>query len=214
ILPQAMDGASDNDVLNARFQNGAQGWDTQTWQVSNIQRGVNMSPDWAGGGNDSFWQYMVGTPTVGAVIDTRSEFIVTQAGVTYETSVRAAQHRGAAQLFVQFYDANYNNLGAYFASGYGQESGSYHGALSTYNLLSLTATAPAGTAYRKIGLRLTATGGGEYPCAFFTQPTSRAVGGAALNWNVAGEAVRIDDLSLVGYGVRPLGGATSGNDLI
>ncbi|MBO9558695.1 MAG: hypothetical protein J7515_08930, partial [Caulobacter sp.] len=212
ILPQAMDGASDNDVLNARFQNNMQGWDTQTWQVGNYLRGVDM-PGWSGGGNDSFWQYMGGTPTTGAVIDTRSDFMVSQAGVAYESTVRAAQHRGAAQLFVQFYDANFNAIGAYFASGFGQESGSSQGALSTYNLLSVTATAPAGTAYRKIGLRLTATGGGD-PYAFFTQPTSRAVGGPAIDWTVKGEAVRIDDLSLVGYGVRPLGGATSGNDLI
>ena len=213
ILSQAMTGASDNDVLNARFQQGMAGWDTQTWQVSNIQRGVNLSADWSGNGNDVFWEYMSGTPTSGAVIDTRSEFMVTQAGVTYETSVRAAQHRGAAQLFIQFYDANQNAISAVFASGSGQESGSSHGALETFNLLSVTATAPAGAVYRKIGLRLTATGGPD-PFGFFTQPTSRAVGGGALNWNVAGEAVRIEDLSQVGYAVRAPGGATSGNDLI
>jgi Ca2+-binding RTX toxin-like protein len=212
LLPQAIDGLSDNDVLNARFQGGMQGWDMAAWNVATPQRGVNLT-DWSGSGNDSYYVYMPGTPAAGAVIDTRSDWIITAAGVTYETAVKAAQHRGQASAFVEFYDANRNVIGYSFLSGAATESGSYHGDLSTYGQLSGTAVAPAGTVYRRVVLRLTAIGG-ETPFGFFTQPTSRQYTGATLNWQTAGEAVRIEDLSQVGYGVRALGGQTSGNDLI
>ena len=213
ILPQSAAGPGDNDILNARFESGMQGWDMATWQVANPQRGVNLNADWSGSGNDVFWMHMPGTPAAGSVIDVRSALMVSSAGVTYESSVKAANHRGLAQMYVEFYDANMNQVGGAFMNGQGLEGGSWHGDLANYNTISGTATAPPGTAYRRMVLRLVATGG-EVPFGFFTQPTSRAVDHRIASWEDQGEVLRIDDMSLVGYTVTNPGATTSGNDFI
>lgn len=213
LLGQSEDGPGDNDVLNARFQDSMQGWDMATWQVANPQRGVNLNADWSGSGNDVFWMHMPGTPVAGSVIDVRSALMVSSAGVVYESSVKAAQHRGLAQMYMEFYDANMNHLGSTFMSGSGLESGSWHGDIANFNTISGTVTAPPGTAYRRMVLRLAATGG-EVPFGFFTQPTSRVLGAATTTWEDEGEIVRIEDMSQVGYAVVSPGATTSGNDLV
>jgi len=213
ILPQAKNGPGDNDVLNARFDNGMQGWDMATWQVPDPQRGVNLNADWSGSGNDVFWTHMPGTPAAGSVIDVRSALMVSIAGVTYEASVKAANHRGLAQMYVEFYDANMNQVGGAFMNGQGLEGGSWHGDLANYNTISGTVTAPPGTAYRRMVLRLVATGG-EAPFAFFTQPTSRVANAAVSDWNAEGEIVNIDDMTKVGYTLTNPGATTSGNDFV
>ncbi len=213
LLPQAKDGPGDNDILNARFDNSLQGWDMATWQVANPQRGVNLNADWSGSGNDVFWTHMPGTPAAGSVIDVRSALMVSIAGVTYEASVKAANHRGLAQMYVEFYDANMNHLGSTYMSGQGLEGGSWHGDLANYNTISGTVTAPPGTAYRRMVLRLVATGA-EAPFGFFTQPTSRVANAAISDWTAEGEIVSIDDMTKVGYTLTNPGATTSGNDFV
>ncbi|MFT4255141.1 MAG: calcium-binding protein, partial [Caulobacter sp.] len=213
ILPQAEDAPGDNEVLNARFGDGLAGWDMATWQVGNPQRGVNLSADWSGSGNDVFWMHMPGTPASGSIIDVRSAVMVSAGGTVYEASVKAAQHRGTSQMYMEFYDANMNLLSAVFIGGSGLESGAWQGNLANFNTLSGTATAPAGTAYRRMVLRLVANGG-EAPFGFFTQPTSRAAGTATSSWDTEGEVLNIEDLSQIGYAITTPGATTSGNDFI
>lgn len=211
ILPQALDAPLGNDLLNPHGHQGRAGWEMATWQTSTAQSGVNLNADWSGSGNDVFWSYMGGVPTVGAVVDVRSEFIESEAGVTYEASVLAAQHRGEAGLFIQFYDANKVAIGATFMQGTARESGGWHGDASTFNTISGQAVAPPGTAFRRIGLRLAATGDAE-PYAFFTQPMTRQVGGPAIDWSQNGNAIRVNDLAKIGY--TRTNGNTAGNDYV
>ncbi|WP_304539016.1 calcium-binding protein, partial [Caulobacter sp. D5] len=213
LLPQAKDGPGDNDILNARFDNGLQGWDMATWQVANPQRGVNLNADWSGSGNDVFWTHMPGTPAAGSVIDVRSALMVSIAGITYEASVKAANHRGLAQMYVEFYDANMNHLSSTYMNGQGLEGGSWQGDLANYNTIGGTVTAPPGTAYRRMVLRLVATGA-EAPFGFFTQPTSRVANAAISDWNAKGEIVSIDVMTKVGYTLTDPGATTSGNDFV
>ncbi|PXA78609.1 hypothetical protein DMC25_22430, partial [Caulobacter sp. D4A] len=214
ILSQSQAGPGDNDVLNARFGDGLAGWDLATWQVGNPQRGVNLSADWSGNGNDVFWMCMPGAPAAGSVIDMRSAVMVSSAGTLYEGSVKAAQHRGLAQMYMEFYDANMNLLSVAFMAGSGLESGAWQGNLANFNTISGTATAPAGTAYRRMVLRLVATAGGTDPYGFFTQPTSRPADTATSSWDTEGEVLNIEDLSQIGYAITTPGATTSGNDLI
>jgi hypothetical protein len=175
---------TNDDVVNPRFQSNLVGWNTQTWNTpGGYEKGVNLSADWSGSGNDSLFEHMFSTPAVGAVEDTRSDFMPSQAGVTYYSSVYAAQHRGAAQLLVEYYNANKQIIAQNWMSGVGRESGGWHGDLANYNLLSGYSTAPAGTAYRVLNLRLVANGGSD-PYAFFARPVSVFSNGTVTNDDV------------------------------
>jgi len=212
LLPQALDGPMQNDLLNPRWQQGAAGWWQASWMTSTGEFGVNLNADWYGNGNDVFWSRMNGPTTVGAVVDVRSELIASTAGRTYEVSVKAARHRGSSQLFVEFYDVNRYWMGATFISGDGREYGAWHGDLNTFDTISGQVVAPPGAVYRNVGLRLVATGEND-PYAFFTQPTTREVGGPALDWSTGGNALRIDDLAKINYS-SPGDTNTNGNDFV
>ncbi len=215
VLPQAIDGPSDNDIVNSHFLQGLAGWEMATWGVSNSNRGLNLSADWSGNGNDVFWAHTGGATSAGGLVDNRSDWMLASAGTVYEASVRAAEHRSTTQMILEFYDANRQLISATFMTGQGLESGAWQGNLANFNLISGTATAPPGTVYRRINLRMVTTGESD-PYAFFTQPTSRPVSAAAAaaDWTTQGQAVRINDLSQIGYVNRTPGPATSGNDLI
>ncbi|PLR11504.1 hypothetical protein CFHF_15865, partial [Caulobacter flavus] len=213
VLSQAKDGPGDNDVLNARFGENLAGWDMATWGVANYVRGVNLSADWSGNGNDVFWTHVGGATSAGALVDNRSDWIVSIAGVAYEASVQAAEHRSTTQLLMEFYDANRQLIGTTYMNGQGLEGGAYQGNLANFNIISGTATAPPGTAYRRLNMRMVTTGESD-PYAFFTQPTSRVANAAVADWTSDGEIVGISDMSLVGYTITNPGATTSGNDFI
>lgn len=202
-----------NDIANPRWTNALSGWLASIGV--NGTSGVNLNSDWSGQGNDVLWAHYENEPGSGAapaagnVLDNRSDYIATRSGATYEFSVRAAQHRSVSQLFVEWFDANHNYiLGQVIASG-GREMGGYHGDPGNFDLLTATATAPAGAAYRRIGLRMLTTGG-DLPYAFFTQPMSRELG---VDWETRGNSLRIADLAAIGY-TQLTSGNTSGRDFI
>lgn len=212
ILPQALDKPLGNDLLNPHWAQNSAGWWMATWQAPSAEHGVNLNSDWSGSGNDVFWSRMNGATTNGALVDVRSEMIASVGGATYEFSVKAAQHRGTAQMFVEFYDANQNWLGSQIINGSARVYGGWHGDLANFDTISGQVTAPAGTAYRRIGLRLVANGEND-PYAFFTQPVTREVGGAAIDWSADGNAIRIDDLAKIGY-TKLTEGNTAGRDFL
>lgn len=212
ILPQAMDAPVGNDLLNPHWRQNSAGW----WMAQSISGaasfGVNLNADWSGSGNDVLWSRMEGTPAAGGVVDVRSELIASQGGKTYEFSVKAGQHRSRAEMFVEFYDANQNWLGAHLIPGQGRVYGAWQGDLNNFDTISGQLTAPPGTAYRRIGLRMFTTGEAD-PYAFFTQPVTREVGGPAIDWSDKGGAVRVDDLSKIGY-AKLNEGNTAGRDFL
>jgi len=181
ILPQALDKPLGNDLLNPHWARSSAGWEMALWQTSHGDHGVNLNADWSGSGNDVFWSRMAGNQPVGSVVDVRSEWIESREGAVYDINVKAAQHRGRAEVFVQFYDVNKNAISATFIPGQGLESGARFGDLANFNTLSGTVTAPPGTVYRRVGLRLTATGGQD-PYAFFTQPVTREIVNDVTNY--------------------------------
>ncbi len=211
-LPQALDAPIGNDLLNPHWRQNSAGW----WMAQSIPGaasfGVNLNADWSGSGNDVMWSRMEGTPAAGGVVDVRSELIASQGGKTYEFSVKAGQHRSRAEMFVEFYDANQNWLGAHLIPGQGRVYGGWQGDLNNFDTISGQLTAPPGTAYRRIGLRMFTTGEND-PYAFFTQPVTREVGGAAIDWSDRGGAVRVEDLSKIGY-TRLTEGNTAGRDFL
>jgi len=212
ILPQALDAPQGNDLLNPHWRQNSAGW----WMAQSIAGaasfGVNLNADWSGSGNDVMWSHMGGTPSAGGVVDVRSELIASQGGKTYEFSVKAGQHRSRVELFVEFYDANQNWLGFHLIPGEGRVYGGWHGDLNNFDTISGQITAPPGTAYRRIGLRMVTTGEGD-PYAFFTQPVTREVGGSAMDWSDKGNALRIDDLAKIGY-TKLASGNTTGKDFL
>jgi Ca2+-binding RTX toxin-like protein len=212
ILPQALDVPQGNDLLNPHWRQNSAGWWMATAGTSTGEHGVNLNADWSGSGNDVFWSRMNGATTAGAVVDVRSELIASREGATYEVSVKAAQHRGTAQVFVEFYDANKNWMGATFLNGNGRVYGGWHGDLGNFDTISGQVTAPPGAVYRTVGLRLTASGEND-PYAFFTQPVTREVGGSAIDWSDKGNALRIDDLAKIGY-TKLASGNTAGKDFL
>ncbi|ESQ89969.1 hypothetical protein ABENE_13265 [Asticcacaulis benevestitus DSM 16100 = ATCC BAA-896] len=217
ILPQALAGPDSNDLKDGHFKHlNAVGaipalWNVATNATTAWSSNVNMQ-DWSGTGNDVLWSHMAGI-TNGEVVDQYADLIASQAGVTYESSVYAAQHRGRAELYVQYLDENKNHLAWAQMGGAARESGAYQGDINNFNLLSGTSVAPAGTAYRRVMLRLVSNGGNE-PYAFFTRPTTREVvaGAATPNWEDTGHSVYIDNMSQVGYNTS--GSSTTGNDVI
>lgn len=213
ILPQALDKPLGNDLLNPHWAQNSAGWQMATWQAPSAEHGVNLNGGWSGSGNDVFWSRMNGATTAGAILDVRSELIASAAGATYEFSVKAAQHRGTAQLFAEFYDANQNLLGWYYIDGAARTYGGWHGDLANFDTISGQVTAPPGTAYRRMGLRLWSNNGENDPYAFFTQPVTRQVGGAAIDWEADGNAIRIDDLAKIGY-TKLTEGNTAGRDFL
>lgn len=212
ILPQALDAPQGNDLLNPHWRQGSAGWWMATAGVSSAEHGVNLNADWSGSGNDVFWSRMNGATTAGALLDVRSDLIASAGGKTYDFSIKAAQHRGRAEMFVEFYDANQNWLGSHVVPGSGRVYGGQQGNLNNFDTISGQFTAPPGTAYRRVGLRLVATGE-DNPYAFFTQPVTREVGGPAIDWSDKGNALRIDDLSKIGY-TKLASGNTAGKDFL
>jgi Ca2+-binding RTX toxin-like protein len=212
ILPQALDKPLGNDLLNPHWAQNSAGWQRSDHLTTSSDNGVNLNADWSGSGNDVFWSRMNGATTAGAITDVRSEFIESKAGATYEYSALAAQHRGVAQLFIEFFDANKNQISYAFASGTARTYGAWHGELGNFDQLSGQVVAPPGTVYRRIGLRLYSTGEND-PYVFFTQPVTREVGGPAIDWTADGNAIRIDDLAKIGY-TKLTEGNTSGRDFL
>lgn len=226
VLSQSLGAPDASDLVDGHFKYLTTGlWDVASNSTTGFDHGVNLNSDWAGSGNDSLWIHMGGT-TNGQVTDHYSDFMTSAAGVTYEASVYAANHRGVAQAYVEYLDANKQHLAWAQLGGTARDGGGWHGDLANYNLLSGTSVAPSGTAYRRVMLRLLSNGGSD-PYAFFTQPETHAVvsGAPALNWEDTGHAVYIDQVTKVGYTVtsyvQPGSGSpttgwqvTSGNDLI
>lgn len=212
ILPQALDKPLGNDLLNPHWAQNSAGWQRSDYMTTSAENGVNLNADWSGSGNDVFWSRMNGTPQAGAITDVRSEFIESRAGATYEYSALAGEHRGVAQLFIEFFDANKNQISYAFASGTARTYGGEHGDLANFNQLSGQVVAPPGTVYRRIGLRLYATGEND-PYAFFTQPMTREAGGPAIDWSADGNAIRVDDLAKIGY-TKLTDGNTAGRDFL
>ena len=164
--------SSVQNIFNPRFLSGQSGWQMATNYSLGVNWGDNLNADWSGSGNDVLFSTMAGTPAVGALLDIRSDWMASAAGVVYETSVQAAQHRGSVEVWVEFYDASKNTIGAAKMTGVAREGGAWHGDPANFNQVGGFATAPAGTAWRRVNLRLAANGGGD-PFAFFTRPISR-----------------------------------------
>jgi Ca2+-binding RTX toxin-like protein len=213
ILPQALDKPLGNDLLNPHFSQGAAGWNAATWQAVGPAFGVNLNADWSGSGNDVLWNRLSAASPSGSVQDIWSEFKDARAGATYEFSVKAAEHRGWARLVVQFLDANNNQVGWAEMPGGGRNYGGWHGDLANFDTISGTAVAPPGTVKYRMGLRLVALGDPTDAYAFFTQPVTREVGGPAIDWNADGNAIRVDDLSKIGY-TKLTDGNTAGRDFL
>lgn len=212
ILPQALDKPLSNDLLNPHWAQNSAGWEMASAGTSTAEHGVNLNLDWSGSGNDVFWSRMNGATQAGAIVNVRSEYIRSNAGTTYEFSVLAAQHRGTAQLFVEFYDANKNPISWDVIPGSARTYGAWHGDVANFDTISGQITAPPGAAYRRVGLRLVASGEND-PYAFFTQPVTREVGGPAIDWSADGNAIRIDDLAKIGY-TKLTEGNTAGRDFL
>jgi len=181
ILPQALDKPLGNDLLNPHGSQGSAGWGMANWNATNPHWGVNLNTDYSGNGNDVFWTHMSGIPAAGGVNDVWSEVIASKAGSTYEFSVKAAQHRGLARLEVQFLDANMNQVGWTEIAGGGRENGAQYGDLANFDTISGSVTAPPGTVYRRMALRLVSTGVQD-PFAFFTQPVTREIANNVANY--------------------------------
>lgn len=234
MLSTAVNTPSDQDLFNPRFQLGAVGYTADAWRPGTISGqesisgwtmttdsgvgvdwGDNLSKDWSGNGNDVLWAHMTNVPAAGKVMDIRSGKIASQAGVAYEASVLAAQHRSTVQVFIEFYDANGIWLGSTQLSGGARDFGGSKGDLNTFNMMSGTGVAPAGTAYRALMFRTVSTGAAD-PYAFFTRPETRVATGAAYagDWNTGGQGVLIPDISTVGYAKQAVGTRSIGNDLI
>ena len=225
-------------MLNPRFQGGATGWNNGVWGGANTNGaqsvphwtvynnyanpsgfdwGDNLNADWSGSGNDVLFLHGLGTPTPGTLIDAYSDPIASTAGVTYEASVYAANHRTSAQMYMIFMAADGSWLGVSGSSGTPRDGGAWHGDLANFGQLTAVGTAPTGTAYRRIILRNSANGGND-PYAFFTLPESHELGADSAyygNWDVGGQSVQIANFAAsVGYNITSPGGITNGNDLI
>ncbi|PVM85245.1 RHS repeat domain-containing protein [Caulobacter endophyticus] len=159
------------EVVNPRFKYGNFGWSLALANTGPTAIGVN-NPGWYGNGNDVLFLYVAGATTNG-LMDLRSDFMPAEPGATYEASVAAAQHRGQAQLLIEFYAADKTTVLAQTAlPGSAREGGASNGDIANFNILGGFVTAPAGAAYRRLNLRLHTTGGQD-PHAFFTRPISR-----------------------------------------
>ncbi len=211
ILPQALDAPVGNDLFNPRWRQDMAGWEL-THNAPSFARGLNASDYWGSGENPTLYLHMGGTPPVGSFVDNRSAAMAVKAGVAYEFSVLAAQHRGSAQAYVEFLDANNQHISYHFLNGGAREGGAAQGNLSTFDKLNVVLAAPPGAVSSRLSFRLYATGG-EIPYAFFTQPVTREVGGAAIDWSDKGGAVRVDDLSKIGY-TNLNEGNTAGRDFL
>lgn len=237
LLPTAINGPSDQDIFNPRFQQGATGlvngsWagvantngaqSIPGWTIANnyadpsaFNWGDNFNSDWSGSGNDVLFLHGLGTPATGTIIDAYSDPISSAAGVTYEASVYAANHRSSAQMYMIFMAADGSWLGVSGSSGTPRDGGAYQGNLANFGQLTAVGTAPVGTAYRRILLRNAANGGTD-PYAFFTRPESRVASAGAYtgNWDAGGQGVQITNFATsMGY-TNSSGAITNGNDLI
>ncbi len=201
-----------NDIENDHFQglgiNGST-WNTWTNTTTGSEYGVDLG-GWSGSGNDSAWVHMYGT-TSNQVIDLDSNWSDAVAGVTYQSSVYAAQHRGIAEVDEIYADINGNQLAWDYIGSGGRESGGWNGDLNNYNVISGTSTAPVGAVKKLTVLRLISNGQGD-PYAFWTMPETRAVTDNTPNWEDAGHSVWVENMGAVGYNTS--GSITSGNDLI
>lgn len=182
--PSSFDADAVQGILNPRFQYQLNRWEVSSFNAPGFMFGVNL-PGWWGEGNDVYWTVIPGTTT--GLVDLRSAWMPAQGGVTYEASVYAAQHRAGAQAILEFYASDQVTvLGSVSLPGTAQSGGASGGNLANFGLLGGFATAPTGTAYRRINLRL-ATNSSVDGYAFFTRPISRAanLGQTVLtNWNV------------------------------
>ena len=212
ILPQATAAPSENEVLNARFQENLNGWTTSRTAGVAGYSGLAGGSDWSGNGNDVFAGRLDETPPMGAVTELTSDWMTSAAGVSYETSIQAAEHRGTVKLWIKYYDANKNLISVIQIPGAARPGGGAHGDLANFNLMSGVTVAPPGTLYRQMSVQLISTGE-VWPHMFLTQPTSRQYTGGALDWTAEGQTLRISDLAAVGYTVRTGTTGSTGNDL-
>ncbi len=200
------------DISNYSGQLGLDGWEAATWMAPGAYRGTNLDGHWGGVANTTLYAHIPGTPQAGALFDNRSEWMTAEAGKSYETYVLAAQHRGVAEVFIEFYDSNKTYISGHLVGSGGREGGAWLGEPTNFDRIGGTLVAPAGTAYRRVGLRLRATGG-DTPYAFFTQAISREAGSTVVDWSDAGNSIRIDDLAKIGY-TKLTEGNTSGKDFL
>lgn len=198
-----------NDVADSNFSGYNETWSAWSNTDTNLYRGVNHSPDW-GTGSQILWTAMSGFPA-DKVSDHRSQAMATKGGATYEFSVYAAQHRSQAEMWVEYFDENFNWITARRIGGFGRESGAWQGKIENFDKISGTDVAPANAAYRKVLLRMY-TNGQEAPHAWFTMPTSREVTAGTPNWEDRGHSVYIDQMNKVGYGAAH--SVTAGNDYV
>jgi len=176
-------GPADNQIANSRFQNGQAGWQMATNYAGAVLWGNNLDADWSGSGNDVLFSRLEGGSITGSRIDVRSDWLSTTAGSAYETSIQAAQHRGSAEVWVEYYDANRNLISEVKLPGTARESGARFGYPTNFDQIGGVTTAPVGTAWRRVNLRLVGNGGSD-PYAFFMRPISRPTTGASLaDWS-------------------------------
>lgn len=212
LLPQAFDTPVGNMLHNPGWEQGLVGWGVNSYQLATVSRGVNLSGVWGSADTPTYYLHASGATVTGAYADSTSALIEIKGGVVYDFSVMAAQHRSLGQAYVQFLDVNRQHLDYSSLSGTALEGGGANGDLTKLSKLSATFTAPANAAYVRLSFRMRATGEAN-PYAFFAQPTVKVAGGPALDWSQGGNAIRIDDLSKIGYVKRTVGN-TSGNDFL
>jgi len=212
LLPQAFDAPVGNMLHNPGWEQGLVGWGVNSYQLASVSRGVNLSGVWGSADTPTYYLHASGATVSGAYADSTSAMIQIKGGVVYDFSVMAAQHRSLGQAYVQFLDVNRQHLDYSSLSGTALEGGGANGDLTKLSKLSATFTAPANAAYVRLSFRMRATGEAN-PYAFFAQPTVKVAGGPALDWSQGGNAIRIDDLSKIGY-VKQTVGNTSGNDFL
>ncbi len=174
-----------NDVPNSDLVGtttsggGYDGW-TFTTDASPVGSGINLPGYFSSAGVNVLWSTIGGQPTALNCNDWASPRMAAQPGVAYEASVAAAYHRAAyAQLFIGFADVNGTIL-AYAGGWTGGTSvdvvatAAQNGDLANFSTIGGFATAPAGTCFRFLLLRVVADGTEQNPYGFFTHPFTRA----------------------------------------
>nr|WP_087139044.1 hypothetical protein [Brevundimonas diminuta]SJM49501.1 Phage tail fiber protein \ len=163
-----------NEVLDSEFRGYVAG-DTSWGFASNYlsaSSGANFDVYWSANQN-VLYSFLNGNPPAGALGDWRSGWMTAEGHARYEGGAMLAIHAAIGQVWIEFGDESKNVIdNALLATG-GRPGGGHGGNPANFDRVGGFATAPAGTAYRRLLVRNLSPGGVGYTFMPFIRPYSR-----------------------------------------
>lgn len=163
-----------NDVLDSEFRGYVAG-DTSWGFASNYgsaSPGANFDVYWSANQN-VLYSFLNDNPPAGALGDWRSGWMTAEATARYEGGAMLAVHAAVGQVWMEFGDADKNVIANPLLATGGRGGGGHGGDPSNFDLVGGFASAPAGTAYRRLLVRNLSPGGVSYAFMPFIRPYSR-----------------------------------------